>query len=102
MYANQKSFRPAADEYREALRLNPADGETRFALAKCLVFLAEYTEAVPILKAYVFNHPKAFEPHYLLGLSYRGLEQYPLAEDQLRAAAAVSYTHLDVYKRQLH
>lgn len=96
VYANQKSFRPAADEYREALRLNPADGETRFALAKCLVFLAEYTEAVPILKAYVFNHPKAFEPHYLLGLSYRGLEQYPLAEDQLRAAAAIEPDHADL------
>ena len=52
VYANQKSFRQAADEYRDAARLTPADPEARFALAKCLVFLAEYSEAIPILKAY--------------------------------------------------
>jgi tetratricopeptide (TPR) repeat protein len=96
IYANQKSFRQAADEYREASRLSPADPEVRFALAKCLVFLAEYAEAIPILKAYVLNHPKAFEPHYLLGLSYRGLEQYPQAEEQLRTAAAVEPDHADL------
>jgi tetratricopeptide (TPR) repeat protein len=96
VYANQKSFRQAADEYREASRLSPADPETRFALAKCLVFLAEYSEAIPILRAYLPNHPKAFEPHYLLGLSYRGLEQYPQAEEQLRAAAAIEPDHADL------
>ena len=67
VYANQKSFRQAADEYREASRLSPSDPEARFALAKCLVFLAEYSEAIPILKAYLPSHPKAFEPHYLVG-----------------------------------
>jgi tetratricopeptide (TPR) repeat protein len=96
VYANQKSFRQAADEYREASRLSPADPEARLALAKCLVFLAEYAEAIPILKAYVLNHPKAFEPHYLLGLSYRGLDQYPQAEEQLRIAAAVEPDHADL------
>ena len=95
VYANQKSFRQAADEYREASRLSPADPEARFALAKCLVFLAEYSEAIPILKPYALNHPKAFEPHYLLGLSYRGLEQYPQAEQQLRSAAAIEPDHAD-------
>jgi tetratricopeptide (TPR) repeat protein len=96
VYANQKSFRQAADEFREASRLSPADPEARFALAKCLVFLAEYAEAIPILKAYLPNHPKAFEPHYLLGLSYRGLEQYPQAEQQLHSAAAIDPDHADL------
>ena len=96
VYANQKSFRQAADEFREASRLTQADPEARFALAKCLVFLAEYSEAIPILKAYLANHPKAFEPHYLLGLSYRGLEQYPQAEEQLRSAAAIEPDHADL------
>ncbi len=96
VYANQKSFRQAADEYREALRLNPAEPETRFALAKCLVFLGEYAEAIPLLKPYALNRPKAFEPHYLLGLSYRGLEQYPQAEQQLRIAAAIEPDHADL------
>ena len=96
VYANQKSFRQAADEYREASRLGPSDPEARFALAKCLVFLAEYSEAIPILKAYLPSHAKAFEPHYLLGLSYRGLEQYPQAEEQLRAAAAIEPDHADL------
>ena len=96
VFANQKSFRQAADEYREASRLSPADQETRFALAKCLAFLAEYAEAIPILKAYAPSHPKAFEPHYLLGLSYRGLEQYSLAEEQLRSAAAIEPDHADL------
>lgn len=95
VYANQKAFRQAADEYREASRLSPSNQETRFALAKCLVYLAEYTEAIPILKAYVLNHPKAFEPHYLLGLSYRGL-QYPQAEEQLRTAAVIEPDHSDL------
>jgi tetratricopeptide (TPR) repeat protein len=96
VYANQKSFRQAADEYREASRLSPADPEARFALAKCLVFLGEYAEAIPTLKASALNHPKAFEPHYLLGLSYRGLEQYPEAEEQLRTAAAIKPDHADL------
>ncbi len=96
VYANQKSFRQAADEYREALRLKPAEPETRFALAKCLVFLGEYAEAIPLLKPYALDRPKAFEPHYLLGLSYRGLEQYPQAEQQLRAAAAIEPDHADL------
>lgn len=96
VYANQKSFRQAADEFREASRLNPADPEPRFALAKCLVFLGEYGEAIPILKASVLSHPKAFEPHYLLGLSYRGLEQYPQAEEQLRTAAGMEPDHSDL------
>ena len=96
VYANQKSFRQASDEYREASRLSPADPEARFALAKCLVFLGEYAEAIPTLKASVLSHPKAFEPHYLLGLSYRGLEQYPQAEEQLRSAAAIEPDHADL------
>jgi tetratricopeptide (TPR) repeat protein len=96
IYANQKSFRQAADEYREASRLSPADQETRFALAKCLVLLADYAEAIPLLKAYIPIHPKAFEPQYLLGLSYRGLEQYPQAEQQLRSAAAIEPDHADL------
>jgi tetratricopeptide (TPR) repeat protein len=96
VYANQKAFRQAADEYREASRLSPSNQETRFALAKCLVFLAEYTEAIPILKAYLLNHPKAFEPHYLLGLAYRGLEQYPQSEEQLRTAATIEPDHADL------
>jgi tetratricopeptide (TPR) repeat protein len=96
VYANQKSFRQAADEYREASRLNPADPETRFALAKCLVFLGEYSEPIPILRTYSLNHPKAFEPHYLLGLSYRGLEQYSQAEQQLLLAAAIEPDHADL------
>jgi tetratricopeptide (TPR) repeat protein len=96
VYANQKAFRQAADEYREASRLSPSNQENRFALAKCLVYLAEYTEAIPILKPYVLNHPKAFEPHYLLGLAYRGLEQYPQAEEQLRTAAAIEPDHADL------
>ncbi len=96
VYANQKSFRQAGDEYREAARLNPADPQARFSLAKCLAFLGDYAEAIPILKPYVLNHPKAFEPHYLLGLSYRGLDQYPQAEEQLRTAAAIEPDHSDL------
>ena len=96
VYANQKSFRQAADEYREASRLSPSDPEARFSLAKCQVFQGEYAEAIPILKAYVLNHPKPFEPHYLLGLSYRGLDQYPQAEEQLRIAATVEPDHADL------
>lgn len=96
VYGNQKSFRQAADEYREASRLSPGDQAARFALAKCLVFLGEYAEAIPILKANALNHPKAFEPHYLLGLSYRGLEQYPQAEEQLRTAARIEPNHADL------
>src|SRR5438270_563229 len=45
IYAHQKRFREAVDEYRFALRLNPSDDVTRISLVKALVMLAQYADA---------------------------------------------------------
>src|SRR5581483_264655 len=87
VYAGDKRFREAADEYAAALNLEPANDVTRLALVKAYVSIANYESALPLAEQYVKSRPGDYEGHYLLGSVYRGLARYPEAERELRTAA---------------
>jgi tetratricopeptide (TPR) repeat protein len=96
VYAREKLFRQAADEYRESVRLDPANDVARLSLVKALVDLAEFDEALPLIQDYAGRKPEEFEAHYLFGSVYRGLGPYEAAERELKRAVQMDPNHYDV------
>jgi len=96
IYAREKRFRPSADEYRETLRLDPANDLARISLVKALTALAEFDEALPLIQDYARRKPADFDAHYLLGSVYRGVGQYAAAELELKRAVEMDPNHYDV------
>ncbi len=88
IYANEKRFREAADEYRLVIREDPTDTVALGAEVKALVDATAYTEALAPAREYV--RQKADDPsgHVLLGIVYRGLGDYAKAEPELALGAA--------------
>ncbi|PYT33472.1 MAG: hypothetical protein DMG58_07290, partial [Acidobacteria bacterium] len=96
IYAREKRFRPSADEYREALRLDSGNDVARVSLVKTLVGLAEFDEALPLIQDYAQRKPDDFEAHYVLGTVERGLGRYEPAERELKRAMQMDPNHYDV------
>jgi tetratricopeptide (TPR) repeat protein len=96
IYAREKMFRQAADEYRESVRLDPANDIARLSLVKALVDLAEFDEALRLMRDYAARKSEEFEAHYLFGTVYRGLGQYEAAEVELKRAVQMDPNHYDV------
>jgi tetratricopeptide (TPR) repeat protein len=88
VYAGEKRFREAADEYAATLKLEPANDPARLALVKADASIANFESARPIAEQYVKHLPADYEGHYLLGSIYKGLALYPEAERELKRAAA--------------
>ena len=51
-YTQESQFRQAADEFREALRLDPSNDVTRLSYVKALIILAEFQTALPEIQNY--------------------------------------------------
>jgi tetratricopeptide (TPR) repeat protein len=96
IYANERQYRSAADEYAQALTLNPQDTGARLSMVKSLVLLERYEEALDPASRYVIEQPEDFEGHYLLGTVYRGLRNYIDAEIELRKAIAINPNNSDL------
>src|ERR1700758_5516800 len=92
-YTQESQFRQAADEFREALRLDPANDVTRLSYVKALIILAEFQTALPEIQNYLRRKPHDFEALYLMGVIDRGLGKYTAAEDLLRRAIALDSNH---------
>lgn len=88
IYANEKRYREAADEYKEASRLNPADLVALLAQVKALVNASAYEEALKPAQGYVKRNPADAAGHVLLGTVYRGMGDYAKAEPELQTGAA--------------
>jgi tetratricopeptide (TPR) repeat protein len=88
VYADQKQFREAAQEYGATLRLEPDNNTARLSMAKAEATIADFTSALPVATEYVKRAPKDPEGHYILGTVYRGLAQYADAERELKIAVA--------------
>jgi len=91
----ESQFREAADEFREALRLDPANDVTRLSYVKALIILAEFQTALPEIQNYYRRKPHDFDALYLLGVVDRGLGDYSAAEPLLRQAIALNPNHYD-------
>jgi tetratricopeptide (TPR) repeat protein len=93
--AHQKLFRPATEEYREALRLDPANDLTRLSLVKTLNILGSYDQALPLIQDYTHRHGQEFEGQWLLGEVLRGQGNYAEAVQPLRRAVLMQPHHYD-------
>ena len=79
-YTQQSQFRQAADEFGEALRLDPSNDITRLSYVKALIILAEFQTALPEIQSYYRRKPGDFDALYLMGVVDRGLGNYSDAE----------------------
>lgn len=86
VYTQQDRFGEAAQEFDQALRIEPSDDVTRVSYLKALVVLAQFDKAQPIASAYLQRKPRDFDALYLNGVVNRGLGNYADAEKELRAA----------------
>jgi len=89
VYAQQKRFQEAADEYGQTLRLDSANDVARIALVKALTILAQYSEALRLIEDYARRKPADHEGHLLLGTVYRELGKYGEAQKELEQAVAM-------------
>jgi Tfp pilus assembly protein PilF len=96
VYTRQRRYQDAANEFQEALRLNPKDDAVRLSYAKSLIELADFKASLPILKDYLRRHPTEFEPHYLIGVVDRELGDDAEAKEMLAQALRMNPNHYDV------
>jgi tetratricopeptide (TPR) repeat protein len=88
IYANEKRYREAADEYQQVTRRNSRDMVALLAQVKALVNVSAFTEARAPAEEYVRKKPEDVSGHVLLGMAYRGLGDYTKAEPELERGAA--------------
>jgi tetratricopeptide (TPR) repeat protein len=83
-------YHQAADQFQEALRLDPNNDETRLSYVKALVILEEYSTALPVVEDYLHRKPHDFDALELAGEVDRGMGNYAEAETFLEQAVAVN------------
>ena len=88
IYASERRFREAADEYQEVTRRNPHHTVALVAQVQALLNVTAYTQALAPAKAYVRQKPADALGHVLLGMVYKGLGDYAQAEPELELGAA--------------
>ena len=79
-------YQKAIANFKEALRIDPHNDATRYSLAKVLVQLGQFSDAVPYLSDYIHHQPHDAEGFHLLGSAYTGLTQLPKAVEALERA----------------
>src|SRR5438552_693441 len=88
-YTQETQFRQAADEFRDALGLDPSNDVTRLSYVKALIVLAEFQTALPEIQNYFRRKPHNFDALYLMGVVDRGLGNYTAAKDVLSQAVVL-------------
>jgi tetratricopeptide (TPR) repeat protein len=88
IYASERRFREAADEYQEVTRRNPRDTVALVAQVQALLNVTAYTQALAPAGDYVRQKPYDALGHVLLGMVYKGLGDYAKAEPELALGAA--------------
>ena len=97
LYTQQSRYRDAAEEFRQALQLDPADDVARISYAKALIILAQFDVALPLAEDYLRRKPNDFEALYIMGAVNRGLGKYVEAEQMLSRAVALEPNHYDAH-----
>jgi len=76
----------AIANFKEAVRIDPHYDAALYSLAKVLVQLGQFSEALSYLSDYTHRQPKDAEGFHLLGSAYAGLTQLPKAVEALERA----------------
>jgi tetratricopeptide (TPR) repeat protein len=88
IFNNQKKYSEAASEWREALKLAPADWHVKKELAISLKFAQDYSAALSLFQELAREQPESAELSYLLGdtllAEQRAEEATPFLERALR------------------
>jgi tetratricopeptide (TPR) repeat protein len=79
-------YQKAIANFKEALRIDPHNDAARYSLAKVLVQLGQFSDAIPYLSDYTHHQPNDAEGLHLLGSAYTGLSQLPKAVEALERA----------------
>ena len=95
IYIQQRRYKDAANEFEQALRLDPTDDVARASYIKTLIILAQPEAAFPLAEDYVRRKPSDFEALYLMGSVERELGKYAEAEKVLSKAVAIQPNHYD-------
>lgn len=83
---NEKRYDEAAEAYREALRLNPNNGEAQNGLASTYSVFNQYEEAIEAFKLGLRLNPNEAVAHSRLGEVYAELGRYKEAVASLKEA----------------
>ena len=87
----------AANEFREALRLDPGSDPSKLALGQALIRSEKFSEAAQLLSEYTSHKTRDSQGFYALGLAYKGLHQLEAAIRQLQAAERIDPGNPDVH-----
>jgi len=79
-------YQKAIANFKDAVRLDPKYDEARYSLAKVLVQVGQFSDAVSYLNEYIRRQPKGADGFHLLGSAYAGLDQIPKAVESLERA----------------
>lgn len=90
IYAHEKLFHKAADEYRIVVRQDPAETTALAAEIKALINVSAYTDALAPARDYVRQKPDDSLGHILLGTVYMGQGDYAKAEPELETGATMA------------
>ena len=89
VYARQGpalGYQEAIANFKEAVRIDPHYDSARYSLAKVLVQLGQFSDAVTYLSDYTHHRPSDAEGFHMLGSAYTGLSQLPKAVAALERA----------------
>jgi tetratricopeptide (TPR) repeat protein len=89
VYARQGpalGYQKAIANFRDAVRLDPKYDAARYSLAKVLVQVGQFSDAVSYLEEFTRHQPKDAEGFHLLGSAHAGLDQMPKAVEALERA----------------
>jgi tetratricopeptide (TPR) repeat protein len=75
IFNGQKKYAEAAQEWREALKLSPANKQIQKQLAISLKFSQDYSGALPLLQALLKAQPSSTELNYLTGETLLDLQR---------------------------
>jgi len=92
-FTQQKLYHEAEAEFREALRLDPANDVIRVSDVKALLNLKQYATALPVIQEYLHRKPHDFDALELAGEVDFGLSNYAEAETVLKQAIAINPDH---------
>ncbi len=76
----------AVDKFREALTIEPDNGEIHAHYAFCLVSLAKHEDALQEAEAAIGLEPEWAFPHFVRSHAYMGMNKPKLAEQAIRQA----------------
>jgi tetratricopeptide (TPR) repeat protein len=89
VYAKQGpalGYQKAIANFKEAIRIHPYYDAARYSLAKVLVQLGQFSDALSYLSDYTRRRPNDAEGFHLLGSAYTGLTQLAKAVEALERA----------------